>query len=251
MTVRARRVPVKPYSLVDATSARARLTELRAGGASYAEVAHATGISQSSLHKLLNQDQARISRENRDLILACRPACSAPGRPVSAVGTQRRLQALAADGWTASEISRRTNVSLSNLHLVRSGSLAQVRGSTRDRVAKFFATASPAQVPHGIARWRALADARRNEWPRPAAWEGVDIDDPDATPPVATNPHSGVDLDEWLHLVRSGEDQERAAARLGVQPKTIESTAHRQRRHDVVDLISEQRLILKPLRRAS
>lgn len=78
------------------------------------------------------------------------------------------------------------------------------------------------------AKYRAWCDrSARAGWAPPMAWDDETIDDPAASPANGMDRKRGVDLDEWLHLVRSGEHPDRAARRCGVSLNTVEVAAHR------------------------
>lgn len=70
------------------------------------------------------------------------------------------------------------------------------------------------------------------------AWDEDGIDDPEAVPDLGDR-RRGVDLDDWLHLVRGGESPERAAERCGVKLTAVSRAAHRAGRHDLF-LIAER-----------
>jgi hypothetical protein len=103
-----------------------------------------------------------------------------------------------------------------------------------------------------IAASRARRRARALGWPLPLDLDEDTVDDPTAPDPARggaeDTSRTPFDLDEWLHLVNAGEDHERAAARLGVTFGYVHKRAAELGREDVLFLIRERNLLLKPLR---
>lgn len=99
-----------------------------------------------------------------------------PAAVVDATGVHRRIEALAAMGWTLQHVAERIGVCrkvVCGWHVN-----ATVYRSTRDRVQAAYNEL--AMTPGPSKATRALA-VRRGFAP-PLAWEGVDIDDPAAVP---------------------------------------------------------------------
>ncbi len=97
---------------------------------------------------------------------------------VDATGTRRRLQALAAVGWSLAEQSRRLGWHESTAHRVASRQWVWVE--TAEKVRGLY---DELAMTPGTNR-RARNDAARKGWPPPLAWSDEEIDDPDATPAV-------------------------------------------------------------------
>ena len=100
-----------------------------------------------------------------------------------AIGTRRRLQALAAAGWSAAQLA-------DQLHVTR-GAVAALRGTRQDRVLATTAAAVAAlyedcwwRTPPGRGRdlTRTEAWAARQGWADPSRWAAQDLDHPDASP---------------------------------------------------------------------
>lgn len=99
---------------------------------------------------------------------------------VNAVGTIRRLRALACLGWSAAELAKRTGYS--EIHISRTR-----RGINGDNVTVGFATTirriydelsmTKRDTHHGR---KTMAVARKNGWLPPLAWDA--IDDPQERP---------------------------------------------------------------------
>ena len=114
-----------------------------------------------------------------------------PSAWTSSVGTVRRLQALAAMGWSASEVARRLGVTDSAIFLLRATRGGRVLASTADRVAALYRDLAD-KPPTGNAIVRTKRWAERNGWRPPIAWDDDTIDDPDAQPYAG----APVELDE-------------------------------------------------------
>lgn len=118
----------------------------------------------------------------------------AQGRPLHhhPCAVQRRVQALAAMGWTVRAIARDAGVAESALWRSYSGNVRWVADSTYQRVRAAYDRLS---MVHGPST-RARRHAERNGWPPPLAWDNdADLDDPDAGPACPPRPlgHRHVD----------------------------------------------------------
>ncbi|MEW2300240.1 hypothetical protein AB0958_09695 [Streptomyces sp. NPDC006655] len=105
---------------------------------------------------------------------------------VSAVGTRRRLQALAVAGWPLARIARETGETPGALALALTPTAATVTVSTARAVAAFYTRyqlASPGLhgVSHVHAR-QAREKATRAGWAPHGVWDDDTIDDPAARP---------------------------------------------------------------------
>ena len=102
---------------------------------------------------------------------------------VPALGTRRRLQALAAAGWSAAQLATRAGVTR--------GAIASLRSTRQQRVLATTAAVVSAlyddcwwRTPPGRGRDLARTEtwAARRGWADPSRWVGQDIDDPDVGP---------------------------------------------------------------------
>ena len=102
---------------------------------------------------------------------------------VPALGTRRRLQSLAAAGWSASQLATRAGVTR--------GAIASLRSTRQQRV--LAATAAVVNALYDDCWWRTPPGrgrdlvrtetwAARRGWADPSRWEGQAIDDPEAGP---------------------------------------------------------------------
>lgn len=103
---------------------------------------------------------------------------------VAAIGTKRRLQALAAIGWSAAAVANETGIPEKTLRSARDDGRQQklVAVHIADAVTELFESEpqTPELRPQALSRQ--IASARRHGWYPPEAWAGLDIDDPAVQP---------------------------------------------------------------------
>lgn len=163
---------------------------------------------------------------------------------IDPTGTRRRIQALAAIGHTSEEISKESGIANSQvMKIARGYSRAdgpKILQSTADRIRAAYQRLSMSLGSSPIARARAIAKG----WAPPLAWDDDAIDDPNAEPMgmrPKDQPEQGSDFDEWVTLVRFGEDPERAAERCGTTLIAIERRAWRCGRKDLAAIAARAR----------
>ncbi len=145
-------------------------------------------------------------------------------------GTQRRLQALATRGWSSGAIGQATGIPAADI----TAAITDPQDTAADlstRVAQAYNLLwdrqPPQATPHDQVMTRATrAEAERNGWAPPMAWDDEVIDLPDSQPaqgwkPPARPHHRAADLVEDAEWVRSHDGYRHAsvaqvAARLGV-----------------------------------
>lgn len=100
------------------------------------------------------------------------------GRPISvpAIGTNRRLQALMAIGWTGTYLSERLGVKRGNLRV--NPKYPSVNIKTANAVKALYEELVVCDGPSMRTRTR----AEKRGWATPDQWLGRDMDDPAATP---------------------------------------------------------------------
>ena len=169
------------------------------------------------------------------------------------LGSQRRLRALAALGWSAHILAAEVGTSAAQLQAIRNGRRVYIRTDTADRIAELYdrlhMTPGPSESARRWARWQ--------ECIPPLAWD--DIDDPDEDPrgnviPLhrshipdeaaverlcagdgATAAHS-VDIDAAITRLRAeGLTFAQVATRLRRSPAFVEKRSERMRRFGFVD----------------
>jgi len=244
---------------VDARPATAHVRTLMAAGMGWKRVAAAAGLDASVVYPLLygrpdrngGAVRTKARRETVQAILALPvPTIDDLAGPVSVdpTGTRRRVQALACLGWSVDRLAARSGVDRQAIDRALRGARVSVTTARAIRVAYDELWNTPA--PEGDQRQRIAAARSRNRaarlgWVPPLAWDDDSIDDPTAVPDVGEKARHGVDLDEWVHLVTSGETAARAAQRVDVTLNTIEVAAVRNDRTDVLALIRQTRATRK------
>lgn len=238
-----------PTVMVDPGPAREHLARLRTDHAlSVDALAELTGQTTSTIAALLYPGHAAartwVTAATADAILSARydPGSLHPGRRVSSVGTRRRLQALAVDGWSLSEVARRRGTSVQ--------ALAQMM--KRDRVAvsvacdvkDLYALLEGQPGPCTRARRRAAVLG----WAPAEAWTPDTIEDPHAVPTLSDSVVDEVAVHRALSgqpvALTPGEVHETVAigtargisaralaARVGVDERTVARIRTRLRQH--------------------
>jgi hypothetical protein len=189
-----------PY--VDAAPVRAHIQTLRDGGVSYDQIAHVANTSTSHIRELAgtvrrsgNRPAIRRVRPNtadRIMSIHATTVDHPHGSLVDATGTRRRLQALAAVGWSQPNLATELGRNLSSLN--RSMTAGRVLAGTAEQVRTLYdqlwLIAPPDTTPAQRAqRDKARTWAREQGWPSPLAW-----DDIDAT--IPNQPINANDIDE-------------------------------------------------------
>src|SRR4051794_16068213 len=153
----------------DAGVVREHLAALRAAGIGVERIAKLTGLSLSHVRTLADTrpdasaTTKRVRADTIDRILAIpiSPATRAPRSQVAALGTRRRLQALARLGWSlellADQLGRRP------ASLRRSMAGDRVTAETARSVAALYARLATQGPPQLTAEQRAAADALGQE----------------------------------------------------------------------------------------
>lgn len=216
-----RYVPIGP--------AQERLAELRRAGIGMRRLSELTGIPHRNLQVIRagareGTVQHTIQRETMQALMAFRPTSAdvAALRQINATGTRRRLQALAALGWSRAELSRRSGLTPTTVGRLLSAEWCSI-GSART-VHSLYESMWDQHPPEDAAgqrqsKARALANAARHGWAVPMAWDDSKIDDPQARPSGMPDGQVSVDqkLDDLVELVESGVPLNEAARRVGYQ----------------------------------
>lgn len=144
-------------------------------------------------------------------------------RPIDATGTRRRLQALAAIGYSAPMLATYLDVSKQLVHQLTT-TRTRVNRATAARIAALYGplSALPPQFNPAIPAARrvcidrVVTTAREHGWLPPIVWDEVDIDDPAAVPDTTgvlrPGRHAGTTADDVLELVVDGAPVSRVRA---------------------------------------
>ncbi|MCU1675971.1 MAG: hypothetical protein JWM93_729 [Frankiales bacterium] len=189
---------------VDATGARQHVLALVAAGVGIKRIASLSGVAHSSIYKIAYGQPAngrpptatiRPETERAILAIALEAVEVAGGSVVSAVGTRRRIQALATNGWPGAQLAARlgrTRQSLSRVLTADAVTAATAR-AVADLYEELWDTAPPAQThAQRVANTKARNIAARAGWLPPLAWDDIDTDqDPAQTATPSTQPARG------------------------------------------------------------
>lgn len=226
----------------DAAIVRAHLNSLLDAGFTFQRISVLARVDRQTLRLITGASgRPQPARTRRDLasrILAITPAdlLAVPAGFVPAIGSQRRIQALVACGWSQLQLAGRLGIDQAHLHeiLRRRVLLAPTAIAVRDLYEEIWD-----QPPPQEDRWQrgAAVRARRHAavrgWPPPAAWDD-DIDDPAATPADgwqrAERLTSQQIADEAAELFRQGLDRHLAAERLGMVKSSLDTVLAREQK---------------------
>jgi len=155
---------------------------------------------------------------------------------IPAAGTQRRIQALMALGWTSTDIAqvcgyRHRNSVLRVLNGQGGRPCRWVERQTFRNIAAAYERLSMTLPEQTGYRKRARTIAQSKGYAPPLAWDDDSIDDPAAKPsgswrPVAARPAAEL-LAEWAHLRGLGVSAHHAARQLGVTVEAVEKAIER------------------------
>ncbi|MDX3068434.1 hypothetical protein PV518_40840 [Streptomyces sp. ND04-05B] len=147
---------------------------LQQAGWTNTEIADTAGVDRRTIHNILHGYVARTHRPTAAAILALRPE-DVPNR-VPAIGTRRRIQALAYMGWPIAHIGAAAGMRGTQVNELMAGRRKRIPREQAEAVAALFR--ARLMTPGPSARTRATA--ARNGWASPLAWD--DIDDPAEKP---------------------------------------------------------------------
>ena len=236
--------------LTDAQPARDHIHTLTTQGMGLKQVAAAARISSGTLTKLIygaprpdgtrRPPARRVRPDTAARLLAVTPHL-ADGARIDATGTRRRLQALAALGWSVARLAATANVDRQVLGNAATGRRALTTAGTARAVTRLYEqlwdTPPPATTGYEQASITSTRNrAARNGWAPPAAWDDDTIDDPDAHPDTGEQePSPGrkrLHLDDVDWLLDTGESPALIPGRVGVTPSGIAKAYHRAGRPD-------------------
>ena len=215
--------------LVDAQPVREHLQQLRDAGMSAAQIVAAIGMARRHYHQIVTGEYTTVTRTTRDRVLATTPTTPDPrdGDPlINQRSTLRRIHALHAIGWTASNIAHAANTTQATITNLTCTPRKYVRRSFANAITDAYdqlAWTTPPESPWATA---ARNRAARRGWAPPAAWDDIDHDTTpqpwQATTPTGqgNRPHTW-HIDDVQHFADLGMDRNETARRLGIQPETL------------------------------
>jgi transcriptional regulator with XRE-family HTH domain len=216
---------VSPHGFVDATPVRDRLAALKAAGYSWTELAKLTGLSEPAM-KLVGTwtDRNTVCLDTHHRVMAVPlPTRIVSGRGVlPAVGTQRRIRALMAIGWTQADLAREFGFSGQKIVSDLLNRRQSVLSETAFRVAEVFNRLQMTPGPSEQLRKRAMGWG----WPVPLWWDEDTIDDPTVQPNTGEVRVSAAERIAELHNLGITDIHE-IASHLGIKPESVERQIER------------------------
>lgn len=210
-------------------------------GYSHSQIARAAGVARRVVDAHAKGELPSINPDSARRILAVRLDDSAipDYLPVNAVGTMRRLQALAVVGHRVKDIAAASGHMPGALSKILNGHCTGVRGATAQDIAAVYETWQ--YQPGSCERTRRRA--AREGWHGPDAWDD-NIDDPTAQPeiPLSAREQAQQRTTDIVLLATAGATPEQIAARTGLSvdyvrdrfkaelPTTYRELANRQTR---------------------
>lgn len=165
----------------------------QASGMSQQQIATQVGLRKSTVGKVLHVSTTTMKRETYEALLRLRPEAPISlegnrrgGARMDPTGSVRRLQALAAAGWTSSGLYPYLPINQRNLSELTNGRSAFIYAITQREIAEAYTKLQHMDpVDNGttvIGAKRARLRAERFRWAPSSAWDEETIDDPAATP---------------------------------------------------------------------
>ncbi|WP_433235409.1 hypothetical protein ACQPYK_25290 [Streptosporangium sp. CA-135522] len=166
---------------VDATPIKRHLLVLHRT-MSFRGIAEASSVDYKSVWEIAHGRRQTVLRATAEKLRAVTPTNGRMG--VSSVGSQRRVHALNAMGWTGEEIGRRVGERRGHAwaNITRVTQSKQVTAMLAHEISVVYEEMAKQTPPPGPANRRAKARAQRHKWAPPPAWDSADIDDPAARP---------------------------------------------------------------------
>lgn len=204
---------LRPNPKQSAAPTAARLRVFHAAGWTWTALAARAGCTSNHLARIAAGQVTAVTTATAKAVAAI-PMCDPPTILVA-----RRLQALAAIGWTAPRMAALFGVSKSTIESWRTRGV-QPQPAMIERIKDRWDTAS-VQPQTGREADIARTIARKNGWAPPAAWD--DIDNPYEHPEgVRTADLSVCRGEDIVWLLDHGETIKSTAQRLGITEAAVE-----------------------------
>lgn len=170
---------------VPVAEVREHLHRLRDAGMILREISEAANVAQDTICGILYKASTRfVCRDNARRLLAVPVPAKKPGPPqsnlVPAVGTIRRVRALARLGWTFAHIIAAGGSAIHRLDQLKNQEWVTERFAAAVHTAYEALSMTPGPSKYTAGR------AARAGWAPPLAWDDDTIDDPDAQPVDST-----------------------------------------------------------------
>lgn len=165
---------------------RDHVATLIQSGMTLVDIATAADVTPSSLRETLRHQRDRMRATYARRILNVQPHVRPDSvAQISALGAQRRLRALARMGYNLKYIANNSGLSYVTLTNVRTGTHDTVAAHVHYRLANWYEQHHMTRGPSD----KAAANAARQRWLPPLAWDDIDNDTADdAWTNVGRNP---------------------------------------------------------------
>lgn len=213
--------------MVDAEPVRRHILALQARGYSASGIASAAGVGNQLVEYALTTARKVHADTARKLL-----AVEVPAGLVDATGTRRRMQALAAIGWTFSELSARLGCDRTQVHhWTTTARVTQETAATARRLYDELWNVEPPECM-GATRNRSMAASKG--WAPPLAWDDDEIDDPAATPHEWQRIKRSTNRrDDLVEAAELGAPLASLIERFGIGAKGVERALFRAGRNDL------------------
>ncbi|MEU3903266.1 hypothetical protein AB0F20_05555 [Streptomyces goshikiensis] len=212
----------QPY--VDAEPVRQHILLLQEEGFSVSRIARLSGGSDWDIQRFIRACKGRGRKRNTTEALAARILAIKPGEMtpamVSAIGSNRRIEALCALGWPVSHTAAHMGWSHKNLHRIRQQQVVRI-DSAQAVSAAYEGLRAKRPARNGVGQGasnRVRNMARARNWAPPKYWDerpGA-IDDPYFTSEYGlTKADRNAEEARWL-VTTAGLPRTEVAARLGM-----------------------------------
>jgi len=205
---------------VDIVAVREHMQQLRSMGVGTRAIATSSGVSRSTVIRIIKGKELSTRVTTSELLMSV--MSSEAAAYVHGIGTARRLRALHAVGWSFNMLAAALQWPRS--FVVRLAvNPKTVRTSTAAHVAKVYRQLEYRILPQTAAAIRSRKHATAQGWVGPAAWDGLDMDDPACkTENRKTYRRTIADLTEdVMFLLGCGETVERIAQRLSISESYV------------------------------
>lgn len=143
---------------------------------------------------------------------------------IDSTGVARRLQALAAIGWSTTTLGRRLGYDRRTVASLRNQRRPRILVPNHTRIVALYDDLW--DTTGGCTRTQRTAHARG--WAPPMAWDDQSIDDPTAQPQLGRPGRGRIDLADITHLEAYGYTRTAIAERLHVDPESITTALRRK-----------------------
>ncbi|MDE8648157.1 helix-turn-helix transcriptional regulator [Rhodococcus qingshengii] len=166
--------------LIDVTEAREHIKQLHEHGLSYEQIATMSGVRRSTISRITQGAQRRISERHAISIRRIKPGTipSNPSALVTALGAQRRIQAMHALGWPMHMIVRDLGFGQVTIGGIAHGRQSHVTAERHRLIADWYRKVHMTPGPSDRARRL----AQKYGWSVPLQWNDGEIDNPKARP---------------------------------------------------------------------